>query len=88
MRGHSTAGLMQCDGSPGFPGQHGLSQDQITSMVRAGTNHFKQNLKDFGNVDTAECIYKVRIIYMVASPGYHIANFMDSRPCASTTPDP
>ncbi len=24
--GHSTAGLMQCDGSPGFPGKHGLSQ--------------------------------------------------------------
>lgn len=24
--GHGTAGLMQADGSPGFPGQHGLSQ--------------------------------------------------------------
>lgn len=56
--GHATAGLMQCDGSPGFPGQHGLSQDQITSMVTAGTNHFKQNLKDFGDADTADCIYK------------------------------
>ncbi|KAI0593464.1 hypothetical protein F4775DRAFT_577842 [Biscogniauxia sp. FL1348] len=56
--GHSTAGLMQCDGSPGFPGQHGLSQDQITSMVSAGTQHFKQNLKDFGDADTADCIYK------------------------------
>ncbi|KAI0161067.1 hypothetical protein GGR52DRAFT_576475 [Hypoxylon sp. FL1284] len=56
--GHGTAGLMQCDGSPGFPGQHGLSQDQITSMVRAGTNHFKQNIQDQGNADTAECIYK------------------------------
>ncbi|KAJ7807106.1 hypothetical protein B0H13DRAFT_2484238 [Mycena leptocephala] len=56
--GHGTAGLMQCDGSPGFPGQHGLSQDQITSMVVAGTNHFKENLKEFGNADTADCIYK------------------------------
>ena len=27
-------------------------------MVRAGTQHFKQNLKDFGNADTADCIYK------------------------------
>lgn len=26
MDGHGTAGLMQCDGSPGFPGKHGLSQ--------------------------------------------------------------
>ncbi len=24
--GHSTAGLMQCDGSPGFDGRHSLSQ--------------------------------------------------------------
>jgi len=26
MDGHGTAGLMQCDGSPGFPGKHGLTQ--------------------------------------------------------------
>ncbi|KAI1470311.1 uncharacterized protein F4812DRAFT_260582 [Daldinia caldariorum] len=58
MDGHGTAGLMQCDGSPGFPGQHNLSQEQITSMVRAGTNHFKQNLRSFGDADTADCIYK------------------------------
>ncbi|KAK3682831.1 hypothetical protein B0T22DRAFT_484854 [Podospora appendiculata] len=56
--GHGTAGLMQCDASPGFPNQHGLSQDQITSMITAGTNHFKGNLKEFGNADTADCIYK------------------------------
>ncbi|KAI0124798.1 hypothetical protein BJ170DRAFT_696371 [Xylariales sp. AK1849] len=56
--GHGTAGLMQCDGSPGFPGKHGLSQEQITSMVRAGTNHYKANLKEFGDHDTAECIYE------------------------------
>ncbi len=24
--GNGTAGLMQCEGSPGFPGRHGLSQ--------------------------------------------------------------
>ncbi|KAH8879968.1 hypothetical protein GQ53DRAFT_670902 [Thozetella sp. PMI_491] len=56
--GHGTAGLMQCDGSPGFPGKHGLSQANITSMVRAGTNHFKANMKEHGNTDTADCIYK------------------------------
>lgn len=27
-------------------------------MVKAGTEHFKLNLKDFGNADTADCIYK------------------------------
>jgi soluble lytic murein transglycosylase-like protein len=61
--GHATAGLMQCDGSPGFPGQHGLSQDQITSMVRAGTQHFKQNLQQFGDADTADTIYKALRAY-------------------------
>ncbi|KXX78201.1 hypothetical protein MMYC01_205068 [Madurella mycetomatis] len=61
--GHATAGLMQADGSPGFPGQHGLSQDQITSMVRAGTNHFKQNLIQFGNADNADTIYKALRAY-------------------------
>ncbi|KAL1853891.1 hypothetical protein VTK73DRAFT_8877 [Phialemonium thermophilum] len=61
--GHGTAGLMQCDGSPGFEGRHGLSQDDITSMVRAGTLHFKENLKQFGNADTAECIYKALRVY-------------------------
>ncbi|OIW27822.1 hypothetical protein CONLIGDRAFT_716232 [Coniochaeta ligniaria NRRL 30616] len=63
MDGHGTAGLMQCDGSPGFPGKHGLSQEQITSMVRAGTNHFKENMKQFGNTNTAECIYKALRAY-------------------------
>lgn len=27
-------------------------------MVRAGTNHFKANLKEFGNADNADTIYK------------------------------
>lgn len=33
--GHATAGLMQADGSPGFPGQHGLSQVRKTSRFRS-----------------------------------------------------
>ena len=32
--GSSSAGLMQCDGSPGFPGQHGLSQVRISILFR------------------------------------------------------
>lgn len=31
--GHGTAGLMQCDGSPGYPGQHGLSQVYVSRQV-------------------------------------------------------
>ncbi|KAK4466568.1 hypothetical protein QBC42DRAFT_282348 [Cladorrhinum samala] len=56
--GNATAGLMQVEGGPGFPGRHGLTQDQINSMVNAGTRHFKQNLIDFGNADNADTIYK------------------------------
>jgi len=61
--GHGTAGLMQCDGSPGFPGRHGLTQAQITSMVRAGTNHYKANLKEFGDGYNADTIYKALRAY-------------------------
>ncbi|KAK4224193.1 hypothetical protein QBC38DRAFT_423973 [Podospora fimiseda] len=56
--GNATAGLMQVSGGPGFPGQHGLSQAQISSMVDAGTRHFKQNLINHGNADNADTIYK------------------------------
>jgi hypothetical protein len=52
--GIPTAGLMQCSGCQGFPGQHGLRQDQITAMVRGGTQHFKQNLQNWGNA-LSEC---------------------------------
>jgi len=38
-------------------------QDQITGMVRAGTQHFKDNLQQFGNSDTADCIYKALRAY-------------------------
>ncbi|KAI1076248.1 hypothetical protein F5B20DRAFT_594281 [Whalleya microplaca] len=55
--GIPTAGLMQCSNCPGFPGQTGLSQDDITSMVRGGTEHFKTNLQDWGNQLSTESIY-------------------------------
>lgn len=32
-------------------------------MVRAGTNHFKDNLKEFGNADNADTIYKALRAY-------------------------
>lgn len=32
-------------------------------MVRAGTKHFKANLKEFGDNNTAECYYKAMRAY-------------------------
>ncbi|KAL9616390.1 MAG: hypothetical protein Q9160_008744 [Pyrenula sp. 1 TL-2023] len=61
--GHGTAGLMQCDGSPGFPGKHGLTQEQITSMVQAGAKHFKGNLTQAGAGETAEHVYWALRLY-------------------------
>ncbi|KAH8803371.1 hypothetical protein F5884DRAFT_888643 [Xylogone sp. PMI_703] len=58
-----TGGLMQCSSSPAFPGQHNLSQEQISSMVNAGTQHFKGNLEQFGNGDDAATIYQALRVY-------------------------
>ncbi|KAL8289805.1 hypothetical protein RB597_001438 [Gaeumannomyces tritici] len=58
MDKRATAGLMQCDGSPGFDGRHGLPQADITAMVRAGTEHFKGNLHEHGDKWDADTIYK------------------------------
>lgn len=38
-------------------------QEQISSMVNAGTKHYKANLEQVGNADTAECIYKALRLY-------------------------
>lgn len=38
MDGHGTAGLMQCDGSPGFPGKHGLSQVRDLLFIPSGSS--------------------------------------------------
>jgi len=59
----ATGGLMQAEESPAFPGRHNLSQAEISSMVEAGTKHFKGNLQQAGNQDTAECIYEALRIY-------------------------
>jgi len=38
-------------------------QDQITSMIMAGTKHFKANLVQVGDKDNEECIYKALRLY-------------------------
>ncbi|KAJ0108981.1 hypothetical protein J7T55_005529 [Diaporthe amygdali] len=55
--GIPTAGLMQCSGCAGFPGRTGLSQDEITSMVVGGTQHYKANLQNWGDKLSPESIY-------------------------------
>lgn len=55
--GIPTAGLMQCSGCAGFPGQTGLSQDQINEMINGGTQHYKGNLEDFGDLLATSSIY-------------------------------
>ncbi|KAK7192937.1 hypothetical protein DPSP01_005146 [Paraphaeosphaeria sporulosa] len=52
-----TGGLMQCGGCAGCPGQHGVSQEAITDMVRKGTEHFKGNLTAHGDKWSGESIY-------------------------------
>ncbi|KAH7313026.1 hypothetical protein BKA65DRAFT_150686 [Rhexocercosporidium sp. MPI-PUGE-AT-0058] len=61
--GDATGGLMQCVGSPAFPGEHDLSQDQISSMIQAGTKHFKDNLNELDGKDTASTIYRALRLY-------------------------
>ncbi|KAI4244629.1 MAG: hypothetical protein LQ352_006743, partial [Teloschistes flavicans] len=89
--GNTTGGLMQAEESPGFPGQHNLSQNpspprplhhiekaiqttadvlmfwirqaQISSMVQAGTKHYKGNLEQLDNADTASTIYRALRLY-------------------------
>ncbi|KAF2438178.1 hypothetical protein P171DRAFT_526416 [Karstenula rhodostoma CBS 690.94] len=52
-----TAGLMQCSGCPGFPGQHGLSQADIASMVCGGAEHFKTNMLHWGDRWSAASVF-------------------------------
>ncbi|KAL8660065.1 MAG: hypothetical protein Q9202_006831 [Teloschistes flavicans] len=61
--GKTTGGLMQAEESPGFPGQHNLSQAQISAMVQAGTKHYKGNLEQLDNADTASTIYRALRLY-------------------------
>ncbi|KAK3358070.1 hypothetical protein B0T25DRAFT_590111 [Lasiosphaeria hispida] len=75
--GGATAGLMQCTGCPGFPGRHGLSQAEITSMVRGGTQHYKQNLVNWGNKWSGESIYPALREYNSGS--VNVNNLSDGR---------
>lgn len=55
--GLPTAGLMQCTGCPGFPGQHGLSKGDITAMICGGVKHFKMNMDHWGNKWSAKSVW-------------------------------
>ncbi|KAI1341797.1 hypothetical protein F5Y15DRAFT_413723 [Xylariaceae sp. FL0016] len=57
FEGIATGGLMQCSGVSGYDGKTGLTQDQITGMISAGTRHYKANLQDFGDLSSPESIY-------------------------------
>ncbi|PON21657.1 hypothetical protein TGAM01_v209395 [Trichoderma gamsii] len=55
--GNNDCGLMQCEGCPSFHNQNELSQSQTSSMINGGTQHFKQNLEDWGNQWDISSIY-------------------------------
>jgi hypothetical protein len=60
---NGTGGLIQCEGSPQFGGQHGLSQNQVSSMVTAGTKHYKSNLDQVGDTSNAQSIDQALRLY-------------------------
>ncbi|CAN8097717.1 unnamed protein product [Discula destructiva] len=55
--GQGTGGLMQTSGCQGYPGQNGLTVDQITTMVTCGVTHFAGNFKSQGGQDTTDTYY-------------------------------
>jgi hypothetical protein len=75
--GVPTAGLMQCSGCPGFPGQHGLSQSDITSMVCGGVEHFKMNLDNWRNEWSANTVFSALREYN--SGNVNVADLSDGR---------
>jgi hypothetical protein len=46
--GSTSAGIMQCDGSPSAFGESDVSQATVTGMVLAGTKHLAGNLATQG----------------------------------------
>lgn len=77
MDNNPTGGLMQAEESPAFPGQHNLSQEQISSMVIAGTKHFKGNLQQTGNQDNEKSIYEALRYYNSGS--INVNNLSDGK---------
>ncbi|ROV96487.1 hypothetical protein VSDG_05443 [Cytospora chrysosperma] len=55
--GEPTGGLMQASGCSGYDGQNNLAQADTLYMVTCGTQHYKQNLQDWGDAWSAESIY-------------------------------
>lgn len=70
-----TAGLMQCSGCNGYPGRTGLSQDEISSMINGGTQHYKTNLQAWGDKWATESIYPALRAYN--SGGVNTNNLSD-----------
>ncbi|GFP60463.1 hypothetical protein TASIC1_0019000900 [Trichoderma asperellum] len=55
--GGDDCGLMQCEGCPSFQGQNELPQSDTSAMINGGTQHFKSNLEDFGDLWDVSSIY-------------------------------
>ncbi|KAL7928933.1 hypothetical protein V8C35DRAFT_316869 [Trichoderma chlorosporum] len=55
--GGDDCGLMQCEGCPSFQGRNGLPQSDTSAMINGGTQHYKQNLEDWGNAWAESSIY-------------------------------
>jgi hypothetical protein len=78
--GNGTGGLLQCEGSPQFGGQHGLSQNQVSSMVTAGTKQYKSNLDQVGDASNEQSIDQALRLY---NSGHMNADSL-SDPCGAT----
>ncbi|OPB46018.1 hypothetical protein A0O28_0061380 [Trichoderma guizhouense] len=55
--GNNDCGLMQCENCPSFQGRNGLPQSDTSAMINGGTQHFKQNLENWGNQWAESSIY-------------------------------
>ncbi|KAH6604057.1 hypothetical protein Trco_007503 [Trichoderma cornu-damae] len=55
--GGDDCGLMQCEGCPSYQGQNELPQSATSSMINGGTQHYKANLEDWGNLLDVSSIY-------------------------------
>ncbi|KAF2682258.1 hypothetical protein K458DRAFT_444332 [Lentithecium fluviatile CBS 122367] len=81
----ATSGVIQCYRCPGYEGKHGLSQAAITDMSRKGTEHFKQNLRHYGDKRSGESIYPALREYNsdnVKSGNVNYGNLSDGRGAA------
>ncbi|KAK7942391.1 uncharacterized protein PG986_011504 [Apiospora aurea] len=76
--GLSTGGLFQCWNCPGFNGKHGLTQQQITSMVEGGAKHFQENLAHRGGCMEPKCVYPALREYNSGANAVNLNNLSDA----------